>query len=192
MATAIPITVPCPCGAPLSLGHTACPSCRTPISPALRDALDARLESAHADYREARQAVSRAAILLLVLGILHLLAVPVLALLASSAAPSPGPGVDAPVALLLASNGAVGLALLACWRAAKRAPLTAMTVALGTWFVVRLALVLLAPAAVLLSFASAGGILTLLAKAAVFLVLGRGFLGARRLRSIQESLARGG
>jgi hypothetical protein len=175
------ISVPCPCGAQLFFRHRACPSCGAPVSPALREALEARLESSHAEYREARDDVRRASTLLLVLGLLHLAMAGLLWLIASSYDRA---GVVA--------NGLIGVALLGCQRAARRAPVAATAAGLSTFVLVRLALFLLAPAEILLSFLSLVGILTTMAKIAVLFVLARGVLSALRFRRIEAQLSVGG
>jgi hypothetical protein len=63
-----------------------------------------------------------------------------------------------------------------------------MTAALAIWALARLALFLVAPAEILLSFLSAVGIGTLLAKVAVFIVLIQGVRAARQLRLIREGI----
>jgi hypothetical protein len=72
----------------------------------------------------------------------------------------------------------------ACWHAAKRAPVAVTTAALAIWTVVRLTLILVAPADLLLSFLSAGGIAILIGKVAVFVLLARAVPAARRLRAL--------
>jgi hypothetical protein len=85
-------------------------------------------------------------------------------------------------------NGVIGMALLGCYYAARRAPTAAMTAALAIWALARLALFLIAPAEILLSFLSAVGIGILLAKVAVFIILIQGVLATRRLRTIREGI----
>jgi hypothetical protein len=185
------ISVPCPCGAELLLGHAACPSCRAAIPPELKEALEQRLEGSYAEYREAKREVARASILLLVFGLLHLVVGLPGSLLAAGSVQASGGDVLLGQ-LSLVADGAIGVAFLACWHAARRAPVAATTAALAIWTVVRLALFLVAPAELLLSFLSAGGIAILIGKVAVFVLLARAVLAARRLRALQEGIARGG
>jgi hypothetical protein len=86
------------------------------------------------------------------------------------------------------ANGVIGVALLGCYYAVRRAPIAAMMAALAIWALARLVLFIVAPAEILLSFLSATGIGILLAKVAVFIILIQGVLATRRLRTIREGI----
>jgi hypothetical protein len=66
------VSVPCTCGADVGPLDARCRACKAPVSQELREAIEAALESAHAEYREARQAVRSSATVLLVVALLHL------------------------------------------------------------------------------------------------------------------------
>ncbi len=66
------VSVPCTCGANVGPLDARCRACKAPVSRELREAIEAALESAHDEYREARQAVRSSATVLLVVALLHL------------------------------------------------------------------------------------------------------------------------
>jgi hypothetical protein len=159
------VSVPCSCAGKIFPRHEACPSCGAAISPEVRAALEERLAGTYPNYREAKQDVGRAATVLLVAGLLHL-----------------------PLGFGSYEHFLVGLALIGCWRMAKRAPLAAMTTGLTIWVLSNLSLFLIRPSAPLLSFLSPVLIVILLVKATVFLVLVRVVWCARRLRLIEQGM----
>jgi hypothetical protein len=187
----ITVSVPCPCGATLLLHHTTCPSCKTPVSPELREALEERLESSHPDYREAKERVRRTAMALLVLAILHAVIGLFLYAVSTRSDLVPAHRLESQGEVFtLAANLAVGAVFFACYRAAARAPLAALSAALAFWVAVRLAIIVSAPAELLLSFTSFSGITTLFVRIVVLVALARGVLGALRLRALVAEVKR--
>jgi hypothetical protein len=180
------VSVPCRCGENLLLRHAVCPSCRTAVPITLREALEERLASSHAEYGEARREVRRASIAALVLGLLHVAACAFVLLLTARSGALREADDEVLVALLpIVAKGAMGIVLLGCYRAARRAPFAAMTTALAIWT----AHFLVAPGEILLSFVSAAGVLSLMARVAALVVLIRGALAAWRLRRIRKGVA---
>ena len=186
----IQVSVPCPCGADIAFRDAACPACKTPVSRALRDDLEARLEHAYREYGEAKQNVRRVAMAMIVLGALHvvvalliyylLVADPVLAPVDSLADAAP-----------LLPNGVLGLLLIACAAWSRRSPNAAFVVALVLWLVTQALVYMALPAQFFLSFLSATGITGLFAKVIVVVMLVRGLLAARRVDAIRADVVRG-
>lgn len=163
MTVAIPCTA---CAQNVPFGSRACPTCGHPLSSDERAALEARFEAMNADYREAKMLAFRGLAAALVAGLMTVTIAGIRVMLTS----------DANVAISPMSwiSVAAGLALVAVWFVRHRVPTLALAVALAIWSGTLALPLLLAPAAVLLGLASAGGVALTLARFAVFLLLVRG------------------
>ena len=188
----IDVSVPCQCGADISFGHTACPSCKAPVTRALRDDLEARLEHTHTEYAEAKQKMSRSATALFVLGAIYVVLALMLYHFFWGAPVGTSLDADAMVAgLPLLSNGFLGLLFIACAASARRWPNAAFTVALAIWFVTQILVYVAQPAPFFTAFLSANGIGGHFAKVVVLVLLVRALLAARRVDAIRAEMARG-
>ncbi|MDI1480941.1 hypothetical protein [Polyangium sp. y55x31] len=185
----IHVSVPCQCGADISFASAACPGCKSPVSRALRDDLDARLEYAHTEYGEARQRLRRSTMALFVLGAIYV----VIALFLIYALGSePAASIDSLVVTLpFLSNGVIGLMFIACAAWSRRSPTAAFSVALGIWLVTQTLMYVTLPALFLMAFLSAGGIAGLFAKVVLLFFLSRALFAARRVDEIRTEVARG-
>ncbi|MDC0747578.1 hypothetical protein [Polyangium mundeleinium] len=186
----IQVSVPCPCGADIAFRDAACPACKTPVSRALRDDLEARLEHAHTEYGEAKQSVRRAATAMIVLGALYVVfALLIYYLLVSDPGLAPVDSLGDAAPLL--TNGLLGLLLIACAVGSRRSPIAAFAVALALWLVTQTLVYVALPAQFFLEFLSARGIAGLFAKVIVVVMLVRGLLAARRVDEIRRDVERG-
>ncbi|MDI1446945.1 hypothetical protein [Polyangium sp. 6x1] len=185
----IQVSVPCPCGVDIAFRDAACPACKTPVSRALRDDLEARLEYAHMEYAEARQRVRRSATALFVLGaIFVVIALILIYALGSELVASLDSLV---VALPFLSNGVIGLLFIACAAWSRRSPNAAFAVALGIWLVTQIVMYVALPALFFMAFLSASGIAGLFAKGVVLVFLSRSIAAARRVDTIRREVSRG-
>jgi hypothetical protein len=180
------VSVPCPsCSAAIHLGRGVCPSCRLPVPRQLREALEARLEAMSEDFRDLKAHAGRAAIVLLVIAILHVgfgIAWCAVELSAGMVTPSRNDYVEAFAGLF--GNLVVGAAMLGCFAWARRARVPALSAGLIFWLGAQVLTVVL------------GGLIVLsvpltLGKIVVTFVLVRGILSARKIPVLAEQLARG-
>ncbi|MDC3953911.1 hypothetical protein [Polyangium jinanense] len=187
----IDVSVPCPCGADVSFQHTACPACKTPVSRALRDDLEARLERAHTEYGEAKQSMRRSATVLFVGGALYVVLALFVFYLARSVE-TVSTSIDSWADTLpLLANGGLGLLLITCAAWSRRSPNAAFAVALGIWLLSQILGYVAAPALFFLAFMSASGIAEIFAKGGLLVSLVRGLLAAGRVDAIRAEVARG-
>lgn len=185
------VSVPCSCGAEVGPMDARCRACNAPVSSEQREALDAALEAAHSEFRDARQQVQRAATVLLVVGLIYV-AFGLLSYLVSAGTEfTPLTQEESSTRVTaLVENVVLGCALLGCYFAARRAPGRAFLVALGLWLANRLLVLAAAPATLFLAFVSAPGVALLMGRIVVLALLVRGLLAARRLNRIRADAAR--
>jgi hypothetical protein len=183
------VSIPCSCGAEIGPLDERCRGCGAPVSAETREALDASLEASHSEYREARQQARRSATAILVIGLLYL-AFGLLAHAMSSGGEIALTREETTLRIAaLVENVVIGGALLGCYLATKRAPRAAFLAALGVWTGARLLAFAMNPAAVLLTFLSASGVMGLLGKIVAFALLIRGVAAAFRLTKIRAEAA---
>ncbi len=156
----------------------------------LREAIEASLEAAHSEYREANQRVRRSATVLLMVALLYLSFGLLLYLVSAGDEFTPLTELESRQRIgALVDNTLVGSALLGSYFATRRAPLPAFVAALGVWMAQVLAFSL-APSTLLLAFLSASGVALLMAKIVVFVLLVLGAVAAHRRNEILRALAR--
>jgi hypothetical protein len=154
-----------------------CPSCKAIVPHTVRDALEARLESADEEFRDARSNVRRAASILLVIALFTaFLAVGRYALDVSSELDGAAERASALAELLveLALSGV----LLGCFALVKRWPVPAMSAGLVAWLVAQIAATIENPLTAIPFGAS--GLLRSFSRLVVLVLLVRGLTGAIR------------
>lgn len=180
------VSVPCPsCSAAIHYGRGACPSCRRPVPRQLREALEARLEAMSEDFRDLKAHAGRAAIVLLVVAILHAgfgIVRCAVELSAGMVTHSRNDYVEAFTGLF--GNLVVGAVMLGCFAWARRVPVPALSAGLIFWLGAQVLTVVLGGLVVL-------SIPLMLGKIVATFVLVRGILSARKIPALAEQLAGG-
>jgi len=184
------VNVPCgSCSAPIRFRDRVCPACGARVSPDLRSALEARLEASSADFRELKEHVGSASLVLLIVGLLHLGIGALIFIVERRADMVPAEhGADEALASLIGSC-TIGVAMLACYGGSRRAPVAAMTAALVIWIGVNVVAWIESPQSFLYAFLSLAGVASLFAKLVVLILLLRGLRSAYRVRSLERRLA---
>ncbi len=173
------ISVPCQkCENAVRYGERQCASCGATLSRELRDALEARLEASHLEFRELQEHARSAATILLVVGLLHLLVGAFLFSINYRADLTGSRDVAHGVAHLVV-NGSIGVVMLGAWKAARHAPAAAITLGLAVWVLGHVA------GAVMSLLALTSG---LLIKALVFMLLCRGIVAAAQAHQLKRRL----
>jgi hypothetical protein len=126
------VSVPCAsCHKPVGFRDPACPACGAILSTELRDALETRLEGSDIDYKESKHRIRRASWTVLFLGGVHIawaFLVLVQNHLGESVDPTRSSDLTNPNVIV---NLIIGVALGGCYFGSTRAPVTALTAALG-------------------------------------------------------------
>ncbi len=173
------ISVPCSeCVGAVRYGEKQCASCGGQLSRELRDALEARLEASHTEFREMLEHTRSAATVLLVLGLLHLL-VGVFLFSVNYRADLTGSRDVAHGVAHLVVNCGIGLVMLGAWKLARSAPAVAIGLGLVAWVAGH------AIGALMSLLAVTNG---LLIKALVLMLLVRGVFASARAREIKKHL----
>ncbi len=182
------VTVPCVCSHPVQFGRSSCSSCGRTLSAALHSELERRVESSFAEYRDAKEVIRRASVLVIIVGTFQLL-LGVAALLLDGATGVGGDSVVDPVAVL-AWWVTPGLVLfLSAWGAGRR-PVWSLALALLTLIVAWFVPFLLEPRLLSHSFGSFVGITRLWVQLVVLLLVARAVAVARRLQKMRNALKR--
>jgi hypothetical protein len=154
-----------------------CAFCKAIVPHAVRDALEARLESADEEFRDARANVRRAATILLVVSLLTgFLAVCRYVLDVSSELDGAAERASA-LAELFPELALSGL-LLGCFALAKRWPVLAVSAGLVAWLAAQIVITIANPLTAIPVGLS--GFLVAFLRLVVFLFLVRGLIGALR------------
>ncbi len=173
------VTIPCSkCREPIGFGQSKCPSCGATPSPDERLALHERLTASSSDYRDLQEHIHSARTVLLIIAGVYL-AVGGLGFLIHGRALVTTPHEDALAWSALIGDTLIAAAFLACWRAARAAPLAAILAAIVLW------LGLQALAAATLSVSLLSG-LWLKAVAAILLL--RGVVASARASAFRRKL----
>jgi hypothetical protein len=182
------VTVPCPsCAAPVGFPGRVCPSCRADVPRALRDALEARLESADEDFRDGRSNVRTASTILLLLALLSLALGAGRYILAAMSGFDASDERAAALAQLV-FDALVGGVLLACFAWARRSPVFAITAGLLAWTGIQVAETIVSPASALP--AGLVGFLNSFWRLVVLLLLVRGLIAALRGQALIRKMTR--
>lgn len=184
------VSVPCgSCSAPIRFRDRVCPACGARVSPDLRSALEARLEASSADFRELKENVGSASLVLLILALLHLGLGVLVFIVERRADLMPAEhGTDEALVSLI-GNSTIGVAMLACYGGSRRAPVAALTAALVVWIGVNVIAWIGSPQSFLYAFLSLSGVASLFAKLVVLILLLRGLRSAYRVRALERRLA---
>ncbi|MBW2456327.1 MAG: hypothetical protein JRI68_17540 [Deltaproteobacteria bacterium] len=180
------LSIPCPsCQAPIGVGRRSCPGCGAEVPAEHRAALLERLEAADEDYREACERQRRAAVVVLLVALVHLAWFALQLALRRSYLVDDG-GVEA---LPTPQSVAVGLLLLGAFLVSRRAAVTGLAGALAIWVGAQVTLAAMVPAALLASFLSLSGVALLFGKVVVLVMLLRGLLAALAARATERRRA---
>ena len=175
----IDVSVPCvKCGQPIRFGVSRCAGCGTKPSPDARAALHERLAASSADYRDLQEHVSSARTVLLILAAVYV-GYGTLSFFAQQTAPVLTPEDAALARAELLESLLFGLTFIACWRAARTAPLSAIVCATLIW------LALQAAGAVAVSMSIFAG---LWVKAVAAILLVRGIIASIQAKNFLRKL----
>jgi hypothetical protein len=169
------------CSALVRPADAACASCGRQLTSDERTALEARLESSNADYRDARAAVTRALTVALVVGLMTL-TLSVLRLVLELASDI-DVAATTPIAAVF-GDLVVGCILVICFFAGRRFAVPSLAAASTVWFVTLLGSVAVDPSRAILRFASPAGVALALAKLMFLLVLARALPSGLRLKRL--------
>jgi hypothetical protein len=184
MQRMLDVSLPCEgCGEAVGFGHRKCVRCGLRLSSAARSALRARLEASSEDYRELQAQILSGRTVLLVASLAYLG-------FAGFWGPElykewpPEEGSLLAVAFVL--DVAVGTSLLLCWVVSRVWPATGLLLAAGLWLATQVAL--LAISVVVGSYFLVFSGLWL--KGVVAILMIRGIVAGLRARRLVESLTR--
>jgi hypothetical protein len=174
------VAIPCAaCSATVELGSQACPACRRPLSSEELAALEARFEATSVDFRDTKNAFTKALAAALAAGLMTI-AIHGMRVWAVSSDPE----LAASFAWGSTAGLAAGVALVGCWFAKRRAPILAVVAASIIWSASLVLPFVLTPVETILGMTSAAGVATTLVRVVVLFMLVRGIRAATQMRRL--------
>jgi hypothetical protein len=129
----IDVSIPCEkCRKPIRFGLSKCAACGSIPSRAARAALRERLAASSADFRELQEHIHAARTVFLILALVYL-AYGALSFMIQSRSLFTTPEDDAAARAAMLENVLIGVTFVACWWAARAAPLVAIVSATCLW-----------------------------------------------------------
>jgi hypothetical protein len=186
--TSLDVTVPCSsCTAPVGFPGRRCPRCGAGLSSDLRAALEARLEAADEDFRDARANVRTASSILLQLALITMaIGVGEYVLMATSGFDAPAERAEWAAELVL--QLALGAVFLGCFAWVKDSPVLAIATGLVVWLGVQIAVTVALPLTAMPM--GLAGFLVAFYRLVVFVLLVRGLVAAVRGRALLRKVTR--